>query len=155
MATPGFAQMAQENEGLQKMLHRVFCIVFFFPLLSFYFVDYSHYRPQRSFEGYVCQSFCSQGGVCPIACWDTLPPPPGTKGRHPPADGSCCERYAIYWNVFFFDKTIKLKRRIIYESISTGASSNTPRLKCLGLRAHKLFCLSLQLFFTQLSWLHC
>ena len=26
------------------------------------------------------------GGVCPIACWDTPPPPSGTRGRHPPQD---------------------------------------------------------------------
>ena len=41
------------------------------------------YRPQRSCEGYVftpvCQSFCSRGGVCLSACWDTTPP----RTRHP------------------------------------------------------------------------
>ena len=63
------------------------------------------YRPQVC-EGYVftplCQSFCSQEGVCPIVCWDTpqvqrqAPPGPKacspgpeagiprTRGRHPP-----------------------------------------------------------------------
>ena len=30
--------------------------------------------------------FCSQGGVCPIACWDTHPP--GTRGRSPPRAGT-------------------------------------------------------------------
>ena len=28
MATPGFAQMAPENEGLQKMLHQLFALYF-------------------------------------------------------------------------------------------------------------------------------
>ena len=31
---------------------------------------------------YPCLWFCSQGGICPIVCWDT--PPRWTKGRHPP-----------------------------------------------------------------------
>ena len=30
----------------------------------------------------MCQEFCSQG-VCPIACWDTIP----LEGRHPPWQG--------------------------------------------------------------------
>ena len=56
----------------------------------------------------VCQSFCSQVGVCPSACWDTHthpsrhPPgqtPPGQT--HPPTDGYFCGRYASYWNAFF------------------------------------------------------
>ena len=35
----------------------------------------------------VCQSFCSQGGVCPSACWDTpLPWADTPPGRHPPAN---------------------------------------------------------------------
>ena len=99
------------------------------------------YRPQtklRRGNGFtpVCQSFCSRGGICPSACWDTQPPPPPWAdtaqadthlsryhlgrhphpwvdtpgqtppwtdtplGRHPPADGYCCERYASYWNAF-------------------------------------------------------
>ena len=34
------------------------------------------------------QEFCSQGGVCPMACWDILSPPdqeqtPRVRGRHP------------------------------------------------------------------------
>ena len=33
---------------------------------------------------YTCLYFCSQGGVCPIACWDTTPTHPRTRGRHPP-----------------------------------------------------------------------
>ena len=40
-----------------------------------------YYRPQRSCgQGNtftpVCHSFCSQGGVCLSACWDTTPPGP-------------------------------------------------------------------------------
>ena len=57
----------------------------------------------------VCQEFCSQGGVCLSACWDTTPP----GSRHPPrADtplhSACWEirstsgRYASYWNAIFF-----------------------------------------------------
>ena len=39
-------------------------------------------------EGYVSTGVClSRGGVCPIACWDTLPPPgadkPPPRSRHP------------------------------------------------------------------------
>ena len=58
-----------------------------------------YYRPQRScgqgnvFTG-VCHSFCSQGGVCLSACWDTTPrdqtsprtrqtPPPRTRQMPP------------------------------------------------------------------------
>ena len=35
-------------------------------------------------------TFCSQGGVCLIACWDTTPPPrPGTpQSRHHPPPGA-------------------------------------------------------------------
>ena len=51
----------------------------------------NYYRPQRSCEGYVLMSFCSRGGVCLSACWDTTPPG-GTPPReahtpweaHPP-----------------------------------------------------------------------
>ena len=34
----------------------------------------------------VCQEFCSQGGVCLSACWDTTPPQKQTppRCRHPP-----------------------------------------------------------------------
>ena len=44
----------------------------------------SYYRPQRSCgQGNiftpVCHSFCSPGGVCLSACWDTTP-----RSRHPP-----------------------------------------------------------------------
>ena len=38
-------------------------------------------------EGYiftpVCQSFCSKGGVCRSACWDTPPPPEPEANIHP------------------------------------------------------------------------
>ena len=50
----------------------------------------------------VCQSFCSQGGVCPSAILGYTPPsrhPPGQTS--PPTDGYCCGRYASYWNAFF------------------------------------------------------
>ena len=53
-----------------------------------------HYRPQTKLRKGnvftpVCQSFCTQGGVCPSACWNTPPwadTPPGQTpplGRHP------------------------------------------------------------------------
>ena len=79
----------------------------------------------------VCQSFCSQGGVCLRACWDThlrgqtpspwqtpppradTPPRQTPPSRHPPgqtppwadtpADSHCSESYASYWNAFLFD----------------------------------------------------
>ena len=81
-----------------------------------------YYRPQTKLQkGYVftpvSHSIHRRGGllgVCPSACWDT---PPGRyhpgqtprtdtpcadtpRGRHPPADGYCCGRYASYWNTF-------------------------------------------------------
>ena len=47
---------------------------------------------------YTCLSFCSQGGVCLSACWDTTPPPRGRQAprtgagtprtRHPPRPGT-------------------------------------------------------------------
>ena len=42
-----------------------------------------NYRPQTKFAKVMFSqaSVCPQGGVCPIACWDT---PPWTRGRHPP-----------------------------------------------------------------------
>ena len=47
------------------------------------------YRPQTKFPKVVftpvCQSFCSQGGVCLSACWDTTPLVAGTPlGVDPP-----------------------------------------------------------------------
>ena len=67
-----------------------------YKLIWSYYADF--YRPQRSCgQGNiftpVCHSFCSQGGVCLSACWDTMPvsrhPPPGPdttppRTRHPP-----------------------------------------------------------------------
>ena len=53
-------------------------------------------RQGNIFTG-VCQSFCSQGGVCLSACWDTHPPgrytlragtPPSPRQVHPPAGTS-------------------------------------------------------------------
>ena len=50
----------------------------------------SNYRPQRSCgQGNiftpVCHSFCSQGGGCLSACWDTTPPAADPhQSRHPP-----------------------------------------------------------------------
>ena len=74
----------------------------------------------------VCQEFCSYGGVCLSACWDTTPP----GSRHPPPEqvpqeqappkqavplgadphpsSVCWEvrstsgRYASYWNAILF-----------------------------------------------------
>ena len=89
----------------------------------------------------VCQSFCSQGGVCLSACWDTTPgsrhptakqTPPGTRpprSRHPPRsrppppqepesrDGYCCGRYASYWNAFLFHQYFTLTGQIRTEII--------------------------------------
>ena len=40
-------------------------------------------RSLRRLCFYTCVLFCPWGeGVCPIACWDTTPPP-GTRGRYP------------------------------------------------------------------------
>ena len=52
----------------------------------FYRVSWHNYRPQRSCgQGNiftpVCHSFCSRGGVCLSACWDTHHPP---QTRDPP-----------------------------------------------------------------------
>ena len=55
----------------------------------------------------VCQEFCSRGGVCLSACWDTTPQadPPG---RHPRVDTPslgrhhCSGWYASYWNAFLY-----------------------------------------------------
>ena len=59
----------------------------------------------------VCQSFCSQGGVCLSACWDTHPP----GQTHPPVPsacwdrlGYCCGRYASYWNAFLFSRNFEI-----------------------------------------------
>ena len=52
-------------------------------LLKSFKLIYSYYRPQTKLRKGnvftpVCQSFCSQGGVCLSACWDTHP-----LGRYP------------------------------------------------------------------------
>ena len=62
-------------------------------------------------EGYVFTGVClSTGGVCPIACWDTITPP------SPEADSPPCAvhagirstsgRYASHWNAFLFSLLI-------------------------------------------------
>ena len=61
-------------------------------LLQYKNIYFNFYRPQRSCgQGNiftpVCHSFCSQGGVCLSACWDTTTPhPPGADppGSRPP-----------------------------------------------------------------------
>ena len=78
-------------------------------------VRYHFYSPQTKLRkgnvfAPVCQSFCSQGGVCLSACkdfppsrhpWETPPPSRHPTGRPPlPADGHCSGRYASYWNAF-------------------------------------------------------
>ena len=83
-------------------------LIIFISLLTFHYLKLHDfrldiYRPQTKLRKGnvftpVCQSFCSQGGVCPSVCWDTLPP----TSHPPPADGYCCGRYASYWNAFLF-----------------------------------------------------
>ena len=68
----------------------------------------------------VCQSFCSQGGVCLSACWDTHPPgqthPPcpvhagidsatAADGTHPTGMHSCLveiSKYRYQWKYVVF-----------------------------------------------------
>ena len=48
-----------------------------------------YYRPQTKFAKimflHLSQSFCSQGGACPIACWDTAPGRYTTPAGTPPS----------------------------------------------------------------------
>ena len=68
----------------------------------------------------VCQSFCSQGGVCPSACWDTHTPPsrhpPGQRplppGRHPP------NRWLLLWTVRILLECILFGRRVFHPCLN-------------------------------------
>ena len=76
-------RLLNDNERTIEIFSRFSAVV------NFLFL---HYRPQS--EGYVftrvCQSFCSQGRIWPITCWDTPPPPdqrqapPGAETPPPP-----------------------------------------------------------------------
>ena len=78
-----------------------------FSLLPFYTFGFKYYRPQRSCGKVMFSQACVKNsvhrgeGVCPSACWDTLP------GQTPPG-GHCSERYASYWNAFLLLRLITL-----------------------------------------------
>ena len=46
------------------------------------------------------------------------PPKEAPPGRRPPPYGYCCERYASYWNAFFFDRFFLHFSTILYHSSS-------------------------------------
>ena len=82
-------RLLNDNERTIEIFSRFSAVV------NFLFL---HYRPQS--EGYVftrvCQSFCSQGGIWPITCWDTPPrPEAGTpRSRNPPEADTPCAVHA-------------------------------------------------------------
>ena len=78
-----------------------------------------NYCPQMKFVKVMFSqvSVCPRGGVCPIACWDTLPPGQTPPWQTPPwADPPCRQspcavdagirltsgRYTSHWNTFLF-----------------------------------------------------
>ena len=107
-------------------------------------------------EGYIftaiCQSFCSQGGVCLSACWDTHPlagtplrqvhplgrytSREGTPPRSTPPNGHCSRWYASYWNAFFGGELIFLHNQ------SIGGSKGAARDACplLGVQILSFSC---------------
>ena len=69
------SQKHKSNNGSR----RYFCVGLFITSTASWWASSVNYRAQRSCgQGNiftpVCHSFCSQGGVCLSACWDTTPP---------------------------------------------------------------------------------
>ena len=86
------------------------------------------------------------GGVCPIACWDTPPPPwdqrcapypPGTIGADTPQCSACWEiratsgRYASYWNAILFLGTFVEMSLLLIPDVSliSSGNDNGPKFK--------------------------
>ena len=60
-------------------------------------------RSLRRLCFYTCLSFCSQGGVCFSACWDTSPPGADTPPPHARWEiRAKSGRYASCWNAYLY-----------------------------------------------------
>ena len=87
----------------------------------------------------MCQEFCSQGGVCLSACWDTTtplgpgtsleqtPPGPGTPLEQTPLHSACWEIwstsgwYVSYWNAILL---VIVYSSILFTHVTSANSSN-------------------------------
>ena len=84
----------------------------------------SYYRPQTKFAKvmslHVSVILSTRGGGVPQCMLGCTPPPPSTRGRHPPRSSACWEiwatsgQYASYWNAFLLLPANKVWGKVIF-----------------------------------------